>query len=285
MGYGYELSLQYTFCTVKFCDIQNIHHVRSCLKSLSNLIDSTDTCDWYIGLHNSGWLHMQKNIIRASKWLVRSIYHSNSVVVHCSDGWDRTTQIVCLGQIALDPYYRTIEGFIILIEKDWLSFGHKFDLRSGHDDSFNNSQRAPIFHQFIECVWQITELYPEEFQFNEYFLIFILDQLYSCRFGTFLYGCERERYENNISQTTPSLWDYILSNRSIFINPFYRKSSKKNPHLTLFRKNPQILVSLLLSLASRFKHPNERIRHPLQRKEKNILTQRTIQCSSREKIK
>lgn len=31
------------------------------------------------------------------------------VLVHCSDGWDRTPQIVALAQILLDPYYRTME--------------------------------------------------------------------------------------------------------------------------------------------------------------------------------
>lgn len=31
------------------------------------------------------------------------------VVVHCSDGWDRTTQLVALAELMLDPYYRTIE--------------------------------------------------------------------------------------------------------------------------------------------------------------------------------
>lgn len=32
-----------------------------------------------------------------------------SVVVHCSDGWDRTSQIVSLAELMMDPYYRTVE--------------------------------------------------------------------------------------------------------------------------------------------------------------------------------
>ena len=34
-----------------------------------------------------------------------------SVVIHCSDGWDRTAQTCSLAEILLDPYYRTIHGF------------------------------------------------------------------------------------------------------------------------------------------------------------------------------
>lgn len=36
------------------------------------------------------------------------------VLVHCSDGWDRTPQIVALAKILLDPYYRTMEVHFVL---------------------------------------------------------------------------------------------------------------------------------------------------------------------------
>lgn len=51
-----------------------------------------------------------------------------SVVVHCSDGWDRTPQLTSLAMLMLDSYYRTIPGFEALIEKEWISFGHRFAL-------------------------------------------------------------------------------------------------------------------------------------------------------------
>ena len=39
-----------------------------------------------------------------------------SVVVHCSDGWDRTAQTCSLASIMLDPYYRTIHGFQVCFD-------------------------------------------------------------------------------------------------------------------------------------------------------------------------
>src|SRR5688572_7435861 len=122
----------------------------------------------------------------------------------------------------LDPYYRTIEGFIVLIEKDWLSFGHQFDLRTGYDDSNDTSQRAPVFHQFIECVWQLTQQYPTYFQFNEYLLILILDQLNGCRFGTFLYANPYQRLQNKVKESTPSIWSFVYKMIDQFMNPFYK---------------------------------------------------------------
>ena len=44
----------------------------------------------------------------------------------------------------------------VLIEKEWLSFGHKFAQRVGHgDDKHNDVDRSPVFLLFLDCVWQV----------------------------------------------------------------------------------------------------------------------------------
>lgn len=60
-----------------------------------------------------------------------------------------------------------------------MSLGHKFNQRIGHGDrNHTDDQRAPIFVQFIDCVWQLTEQFHSAFEFNELFLVTILDHLY-----------------------------------------------------------------------------------------------------------
>ncbi len=36
-----------------------------------------------------------------------------NALVHCSDGWDRTSQLTSLAQLIMDPYYRTFSGFMV----------------------------------------------------------------------------------------------------------------------------------------------------------------------------
>ena len=38
----------------------------------------------------------------------------SSVLVHCTDGWDRTAQLTALAMLMLDPFYRTIEGLEVM---------------------------------------------------------------------------------------------------------------------------------------------------------------------------
>eukprot|EP01029_Cantina_marsupialis_P003978 TRINITY_DN139_c10_g1_i1.p1 TRINITY_DN139_c10_g1~~TRINITY_DN139_c10_g1_i1.p1 ORF type:complete len:384 (-),score=113.75 TRINITY_DN139_c10_g1_i1:174-1325(-) len=134
-----------------------------------------------------------------------------SVLCHCSDGWDRTAQMCSITQLLLDPYYRTISGFAVLIEKEWCSFGHRFHSRLGHFDSDHSSQeRSPIFLQFLDCVYQLLLQFPDAFEFNETLLVFLADEQFACRTGTFLFNDEATRLKHNLQETTPSVWSLVL---------------------------------------------------------------------------
>lgn len=134
--------------------------------------------------------------------------------------------MISLCELFLDPFYRSISGFFVLIEKDWLSFGHRFGMRHATDGK-ESSDRAPIFHQFIECVWQLLQMFPSMFEFNEQLLLDILDEVYSCRFGTFLFDCEKERLDAELGTKTSSLWPFLLSKRASFLNHFYEPATAK----------------------------------------------------------
>ncbi|KAI3816185.1 hypothetical protein L1987_15876 [Smallanthus sonchifolius] len=157
MGGGSESSANYFQCEIVFFGIDNIHAMRESLVRLRDYLDThgTKSSDgmssflrhggWTWGggnlssmsasvstLGDSGWLSHIQNVLAGSAWIAaRVAIESASVLVHCSDGWDRTTQLVALASLLLDPYYRTIKGFQALVEKDWLAFGHPFSDRAG----------------------------------------------------------------------------------------------------------------------------------------------------------
>jgi hypothetical protein len=123
----------------------------------------------------------------------------------------------------LDPYYRTIEGFGVLIEKDWCGFGHKFQDRIGHADSnYQSQERSPIFIQWLEVVYQLTVQFPSAFEFTEKLLVFVADHLYSGMFGNFLGNNDRQRkLELQVVERTRSIWTYVLSNANAYVNSTY----------------------------------------------------------------
>lgn len=240
IGGGWESTDYYKDVDFRFGDIPNIHAVRESFHGYRDLwlikLDSkppqtNDSLEWatrYRDLlkdlrSNRGlgsWFSHLSKILSASSDIATWIAEKQkSAIIHCSDGWDRASQLTSTTQLLLDPYYRTITGFIVLIEKEWVSYGYKFAQRFGFGSFKSDSsdkQRSPVFIQWLDCVFQLLYQFPREFEFTPQFLVEIADLLYSARFGTFLENCEKNRKQ--IEGETISLWSHALENKENFTN-------------------------------------------------------------------
>ncbi|KAK3696050.1 phosphatidylinositol-3-phosphatase ymr1 [Vermiconidia calcicola] len=298
-----------------FLNIANIHVMRA---SLEKVIDSFANSDYIKmkpdseALRKSGWLGHIAGMLDGAEMIARVVGLGGShVLIHCSDGWDRTAQVSAMVQLMLDSHYRTFEGFISLIQKDFLSFGHKFRDRNGVEGSekwfeieneriapsrareSNNSdpnsinalgakalsgaknwfdknrgglfrqqnhsrdslgdhspsrtsspppnpllhsppiptgkeekehkisekEISPIFHQFLDAVYQMLYQNPDAFEFNEKFLRRMFYHAYACQYGEFLFNTEKDRTHH--MNKLPSVWKHFMVRKQEFINPSY----------------------------------------------------------------
>ncbi|KAK6405930.1 phosphatidylinositol-3-phosphatase ymr1, partial [Oleoguttula sp. CCFEE 5521] len=221
--------------------------------------------------------------------------------------------VSAVAQVMLDPHYRTIEGFITLIQKDFLSFGHKFRDRNGiegcedwfeiENERIQPSKRhvssaesnnlstisskalsgakswfekgrgnlfkqqnasrdnvsetsssrpaspppneflhsppsksekkphkmeenevSPIFHQFLDAVYQLMYQRPLEFEYNERFLRRLFYHVYAGQYGDFLFNTERKR--SQYQDRLPSAWGHFLARKEEFTSPEYKSGGK-----------------------------------------------------------
>ncbi|CRK92483.1 CLUMA_CG006044, isoform B [Clunio marinus] len=256
-GKGYENELFYENTKFHFLGIENIHTMRASLVKLIETCEQKSMNGFLSSLESSGWLKHIRSMLDTSSFIANAISKGISVMVHCSDGWDRTSQVCSLAALMLDPFYRTIKGFQTLIEKDWLAFGHKFNDRCGHLQT-DPKEISPVFTQFLDSTWQLMLQRPNAFEFNERFLLILHDHVMSCQFGTFIGNCEKDRIDLKVSEKTFSLWGYMANHMNEYINPLYCPGEVEDikPNLS-----PQ-LIRFWRGMYARFEsgvHPRENI--------------------------
>ncbi|RKO97342.1 hypothetical protein CXG81DRAFT_3995, partial [Caulochytrium protostelioides] len=228
MGAGTENADLYE-CDLHFLGIENIHVVRD---THLRVLDALHPCFCerreqrsaliHGMIARTGWTKHIRTILEGARFMVSAIQHQRHVLVHCSDGWDRTAQLCSLAALCADPFYRTTRGFMVLFEKEWASFGHKFRDRGGlltkrpevsHHTPLSLSgqqttqtaalaldytpvdskESAPIISQYLDCVYQLMVQYPTAFEFGPPLLAFLNTHAFSGMFDIALANCEAER--------------------------------------------------------------------------------------------
>ncbi|CAM9830881.1 unnamed protein product, partial [Ectocarpus sp. 4 AP-2014] len=236
--------------SLTFLEIPNVHAMQQSFATLMSACSGReDDPAWLVNLHNSRWLDFVGALLSGASDVAEYLEAGDPVLVHCSDGWDRTSQLTALAQLLLDPYYRTIDGFQVLVSKDWCSFGHRFAVRGGHGRQ-GAAESSPIFPQFLDATYQLLRQFPASFEFSENLLLLLLHAYHSRRdifflrhgvsppvfawFNDFLQDSEYERAlaharssraapigngnNGNNGDRTVSVWSQVRSRRELYEN-------------------------------------------------------------------
>ncbi len=121
-GAGTENMDHYKDCKKAYLGIDNIHSMRDSLNKVVEVLSESEALAASVSgdipgtsastipvdrqaLRRSGWLRYQVAILEGTLLIVRNIHVNHShVLIHCSDGWDRTGQQSAASQLCLDPW-------------------------------------------------------------------------------------------------------------------------------------------------------------------------------------
>eukprot|EP01043_Picozoa_sp_COSAG02_P031394 COSAG02_NODE_2047_length_10013_cov_3.500403_3_plen_1212_part_00 len=212
-----------------FLNIDNIHVMRSSISKMHSLVCSNKRANnapvRRSEIIAADWLTHMGRILGGCRVIVEATWARRSSVVHCSDGWDRTAQLCAGSEICLDPYYRTFEGFRVLLQREWHAFGHKVRDRTWGqlkpDGSIKADEISPVLLQYLDYCHQLMYAHPKCFEFNEWFLISLLDCLHKgC--SNFQVNTEKDYWERRDRGATVEYWSFMDGEqRQQYTNPKY----------------------------------------------------------------
>jgi len=222
-GGGFE---DYEGCRLEFGGIGNIHAVRDAWNAMGQAVANTcktEVGSWWKDVANSGWYDLMATILRCAHMVIEELRgHACSVLIHCSDGWDRTAQVSAIAMLCMDANYRTVSGFLMLVQKEFCSFGHQFRTRLGLGEK-PTSEYSPVFPQWLECVYQLLHQFPHAFEFTPSLLLDLGTEVFTNRWGTFLTDSERERTQR-AQGGTMSCWSALTqAHGGENANPAYQR--------------------------------------------------------------
>lgn len=94
-GGGYENIQFYKNTHIEFLNIENIHVIRSSFQKCvsTSLKDPSDIGgNFLLEICHSSWLEYIRLLLEGTVKIIHKLQNGDSVLSHCSDGWDRTAQ-------------------------------------------------------------------------------------------------------------------------------------------------------------------------------------------------
>ncbi|XP_006800705.1 myotubularin-related protein 9-like [Neolamprologus brichardi] len=202
----------------------------SLIKLVEACGDESNNMDrWLSKLENSKWLSHVQNALSTAGLLVECVERDgHSVLVHGSEGTDCSLLISTLAQLIMDPCCRTVEGFLGLLEREWIQAGHPFQQRCAHS-AYSHArlqQESPVFLLLLDCVWQLWRQFPLALGFSEALLLRLATEVYASDYGTFLCNSDQERCALEVKERTHCLFQALLrpTERDYYSNPLYERT-------------------------------------------------------------
>lgn len=199
----------------------------SLIKLVEACGDESNNMDrWLSKLENSKWLSYVQTALSTAGLLAECVERDgHSVLVHGSEGTDSSLLISTLAQLIMDPGCRTLDGFLALLEREWLQAGHPFQQRCAHS-AYSHArlqQESPVFLLLLDCVWQLWRQFPLALGFSEALLLRLATEVYASDYGTFLCNNDQERCAKGVKDKTHCLFQALLKPREkdYYSNPLY----------------------------------------------------------------
>lgn len=195
--------------------------------------------DKYLSLlEKTNWLFYVSLCLRFASEAAATLRSGVSCVLQESNGRDLCCVVSSLAQLLLDPHFRTIDGFQSLVQKEWVALEHPFQRRLGHVYSAQpaggnaellESEQSPVFLLFLDCVWQLLQQFPDEFEFTQTYLTTLWDSCFMPIFDTFQFDTQAQRLKavRDSQLVLRPVWDwgeqFSDKDKMFFSNPLYQR--------------------------------------------------------------
>ena len=86
----------YANTKLNFLDMANIHAIRDSFEKVTAMCNAPSNSKWETRMEQSQWLLHVQSVVRGAFFVSQHLIAGGAALVHCSDGWDRTSQLTSI---------------------------------------------------------------------------------------------------------------------------------------------------------------------------------------------